>query len=98
MSDEAHFHLSVFVNKQNFNFWAGRNPRLLHERAKLHGQKVTFWCAISASGIIAPFFIENEAGYTVACHSKRYVEMIQHFLQGSLNYSWGHLVDIVFKK
>jgi hypothetical protein len=32
MSDEAHFHLSGCVNKQNFRYWSDANPRQLHER------------------------------------------------------------------
>lgn len=55
MSDEAHFHLSGFVNKQNFRYWSYENPRLLHE-TPLHSQKVIIWCVISANGIIGPFF------------------------------------------
>jgi hypothetical protein len=31
-SDEAHFHLSGCVNKQNFRYWAENNPQQLHER------------------------------------------------------------------
>jgi hypothetical protein len=46
MSDETHFHLSGFVNKQNFRYWSARNPIELHERP-LHSSKVTLWCAIS---------------------------------------------------
>jgi len=30
-SDEAHFHLSGAVNKQNFRYWAERNPGELQE-------------------------------------------------------------------
>lgn len=83
MSDEAHFHLSGFVNKQNFRYWAEENPRLLHEKP-LHAQKVTVWCAISASGIIGPYFYEDEAGNTVTVSSQRYVQMIQNFLTPQL--------------
>lgn len=81
MSDEAHFHLSGFDNKQNFRYWAAENPCLLHERP-LHAQKVTVWCMISASGIICPFFFEDEAGNTV--NSQRYDEMIHNFLSPQL--------------
>ena len=31
-SDEAHFHLSGFVRKQNFRYWSESNPRELHKR------------------------------------------------------------------
>jgi len=40
VSDEAHFHVSGFVNKQNFRYWSQANPRALHEKP-LHSQKVT---------------------------------------------------------
>ena len=45
MSDEAHFHLSGFVNKQNFHYWSATNSIELHERP-LHSSKVTVCCAI----------------------------------------------------
>ena len=31
-SDEAHFHFTDFVNKQNIRYWAEANPRQHHER------------------------------------------------------------------
>jgi hypothetical protein len=40
MTDEAHFHLNGYVNKQNFRYWAPENPRLLHQ-APLHNEKVS---------------------------------------------------------
>ena len=32
MSDEAHFHLSGYVNKQNCRHWAPTKPNQIHER------------------------------------------------------------------
>ena len=32
MTDEAHFHLSDYVNKQNYRYWALENPQELHQR------------------------------------------------------------------
>ena len=32
MSDEAHFHLHVTVNKQNFRYWSTANLHELHQR------------------------------------------------------------------
>ena len=76
-SDEAHFHLTGCVNKQNMRYWADTNPHELHERP-LHSPKVTVWCAISSTGIVGPwFFEENEV--TVTVNSDRYVNMLEEF-------------------
>jgi hypothetical protein len=56
-SDEAHFHLSGCVNKQNFRYWAENNPRKLHERP-IHSQRITVWCAVADFGVIGPYFFE----------------------------------------
>lgn len=76
-SDEAHFHLSGYVNKQNMRYWAANNPRELHQRP-LHSPKVTVWCAISSVGIVGPWFFE-ENQLTVTVNSNRYVSMLQDF-------------------
>jgi hypothetical protein len=51
MSDAAQFHLSGFVNKQNFRYSSSENPQRFHEKP-LHRVKVTVWCAISSFGIV----------------------------------------------
>jgi hypothetical protein len=53
-SDEAHFHLSGCVNKQNFRYWTENNPRQFHERP-LHSQRVSVWCAVADFGVIGPY-------------------------------------------
>jgi hypothetical protein len=68
-SDEAHFHLSGCVNKQNFRYWAEKNPQQLHERP-LHIHRVTVWCAVADFGVIGLYFFE-EAGETVIIFKKR---------------------------
>lgn len=78
-SDEAHFHLSGIVNKQNFRYWAENNPQIIRERP-LHSPKLTVWCAVSQFGVIGPYFFEEE-GVTVTVNSRRYVSMLQNFLQ-----------------
>lgn len=45
-------------------------------------QKVTVWCAISASGIIGRFFFKDKA---VTVNSLRSVEMIPNFLTPQLS-------------
>jgi hypothetical protein len=55
MSDEAHFHLSGEVNKQNFRYWGSENPRNMHEKS-LHTQRVTVRCAIANFDVIGLYF------------------------------------------
>jgi hypothetical protein len=55
MSDEAHFHLSGFVNKQNLPWWTNENPHQLHQKP-LHSAKATVWYAVSSFGIISLYF------------------------------------------
>lgn len=82
-SDEAHFHISGSVNKQNMRYWSPNNPRQLHQRP-LHSERVTVWCALSQVGIIGPwFFEENERAVSVT--SNRYAHMIQEFFVPALN-------------
>ena len=71
MSDEAHFHLSGFVNKQNFPFWAEGNPRAVHQK-ELHPLKCTVWCAITTNEIIGPYFFEDDDGNAVTVTGERY--------------------------
>jgi len=83
MSDEAHFHLTGYVNKQNYRYWADSNPIEVHERP-LHS-KVTVWCAVSSQRVKAPYFFENEERITMTVTSDRYVEMLQSFVAPALN-------------
>lgn len=87
-SDEAHFHLTGFVNKQNYRFWADNNPRQILQKP-LHSQYVTVWCAVSKFGIIGPYFFE-ELNRRVTVTSHRYVNMLNEFLRPKLNEFQGH--------
>ena len=78
-SDEAHFHLNGYVNRQNCRYWSATNPKQKHQKP-LHSPKVTVWAAMSARGIIGPYFFEDERGRTVTVNSERYVEMLDNFL------------------
>lgn len=76
-SDEAHFHLNGFVNRQNFRYWGAENPRELHEKP-LHSPRVTVWCAVGKNTVIGPYFFE-ENGVTVTVNSDRYLTMLNEF-------------------
>ncbi len=83
-SDEANFHLSGFINKQNCHFWANDNPRTIVEKP-MHPSKVTVWCAFFAGGIIGLFFFENDASNSVTVTRERYCAMITNFFSPELN-------------
>ncbi|GFT14460.1 hypothetical protein TNCV_4004301 [Trichonephila clavipes] len=50
-SDEAHFWLNGYVNKQNGRIWSEANPQVYVE-TPLHPEKLTVWCALWAGGIL----------------------------------------------
>jgi hypothetical protein len=79
MSDEAHFDLSGFINKQNSRFWGTENPRLVLQKS-LHPKRVTVWCAIWAGGIIGPYFFEDARGNAITINGDRYRKMLRVFL------------------
>ncbi|GFS90292.1 hypothetical protein TNCV_509011 [Trichonephila clavipes] len=44
-SEEAHFWLNGYVNKQNCRIWSEANPQVYVE-TPLHAEKLTVWCAL----------------------------------------------------
>ncbi|GFT50921.1 putative DD41D transposase [Trichonephila clavipes] len=50
-SDEAHFWLNGYVNKQNCRIWNEANPQVYVE-TPLQPEKLTVWCALWAGGIL----------------------------------------------
>ncbi|GFU87241.1 DUF4817 domain-containing protein [Trichonephila clavipes] len=77
-SDEAHFWLNGYVNKQNCHIWSEANPQVYVE-TPLHPEKLTVWCALWAGGIIGPYFFKNDEGHNelwyqqdgATCHTAR---------------------------
>ncbi|KAJ4446563.1 hypothetical protein ANN_13260 [Periplaneta americana] len=83
MLDEAHLHLNGFVNKQNFRYWAPHNPRQLHQYP-LYSNKVTMWGAVSSSGVMGPYFFEDDDGRAITVNSVRYFAMMETFVAHEL--------------
>ncbi|GFX48160.1 putative transposable element [Trichonephila clavipes] len=83
-SDEAHFWLNGYVNKQNCRIWSETNPQVYVE-TQLHPQKLTVWCALWAGGIIDPYFFKNDEGHNVTVNGDRYRPMITNFFIPELN-------------
>ncbi|GFX45097.1 hypothetical protein TNCV_3431451 [Trichonephila clavipes] len=50
-SNEVHFWLNGYVNKQNCHIWSEANPQVYVE-TPLHPEKLTVWCALWAGGIL----------------------------------------------
>ncbi|GFT65093.1 hypothetical protein TNCV_2928531 [Trichonephila clavipes] len=75
-SDEAHFWLNGYVNKQNCRIWSEANPQVYVE-TPLHPEKLTVWCALWAGGIGSSS--KNDEGHNelwfqqdgATCHTAR---------------------------
>ncbi|GFY11085.1 uncharacterized protein TNCV_4470711 [Trichonephila clavipes] len=83
-SEEAHFWLNGYVNKQNCRIWSEANPQVYVE-TPLHPEKLTVWCALWAGGIIGPYFFKNDEGHNVTVNGDRYRAMITNFFIPELN-------------
>ncbi|GFT04912.1 uncharacterized protein TNCV_4712811 [Trichonephila clavipes] len=83
-SDEVHFWLNGYVNKQNCRIWSEANPQVYVE-TPLHPEKLTVWCALWAGGIIGPYFFKNDEGHNVTVNGDRYRAMITNFFIPELN-------------
>ncbi|GFW00481.1 putative transposable element [Trichonephila clavipes] len=83
-SDEAHFWLNGYVNKQNCRIWSEANPQVYVE-TPLHPEKLTVWCALWAGGIFGPYFFKNDEGHNVTVNGDRYRAMITNFFIPELN-------------
>ncbi|GFT12637.1 transposable element Tc3 transposase [Trichonephila clavipes] len=79
-SDEAHFWLNGYVNKQNCRIWSEANPQVYVE-TPLHPEKLTVWCALWAGGIL----LQNDEGRNVTVNGDRYRAMITNFFIPELN-------------
>lgn len=74
-SDESHVHLNGYVNSHNAIHWGTEKPTEV-QSVPLHSLKITIWCAISAHGLLGPYFFE-ENGNTVTVNSARYLEVVK---------------------
>lgn len=72
-SDEAWFHLSGYINSQNFRTWSTENPHTFTETS-LHPKKIGVWCAISRTKIIGPIFFEN------TINAERYADILYDYI------------------
>ena len=57
-TDECHYHMEGFVNKQNWRHWGSEPPNFTEVRP-LHPKRITVWAGISSGGIIGPYIFSN---------------------------------------
>ena len=67
-SDEAHFWLKGYINKQNYLFWSEGQPDEL-QMLPMHPEKVTVWCGLWAGHIIGPYFFEDAVNRNVTVNA-----------------------------
>ncbi|GFV03258.1 putative transposase [Trichonephila clavipes] len=75
-SDEAHFWLNGYVNKQNCRIWSEANPQVYVERP-LPPEKLTVWCALWAGGIIGLYFFKNDEGHNVTVNARATIDLLK---------------------
>ena len=83
MTDEAHFHLSGYVNKQNYGYWAPENPQELHQ-LPLHSERFTVRCGIASFGVLGPYFFEHNEGAVVTVTAEHYMAILCKFCEPEL--------------
>ncbi|GFW13140.1 putative DD41D transposase [Trichonephila clavipes] len=83
-SDEAHFWLNGYVNKQKCRIWSEANPQVYVE-TPLHPEKLTVWCTLWVGGIIGPYFFKNDEGHNVTVNGDGHRAMITNFFIPELN-------------
>ena len=67
-SDEAHFWLKGYINKQDCGFWSEDQPEAV-QKLPMHPKKVTVWCG----GIIEPYFFKDAANRNVTVNGERQI-------------------------
>ncbi|GFW31327.1 putative transposable element [Trichonephila clavipes] len=77
-SDEAHFWLNGYVNKQNCRIWSEANPQVYVE-TPLHPEKLFG----ALYGLVESF--KNDEGHNVTVNGDRYRAMITNFFIPELN-------------
>ena len=76
-SDEAHFDLGGYVDKQNYRIWSTENPQTLQSRRT---QNEPLFGADFGPGHNWAIFSENAQGETVTVNGDRYRAMMNKFL------------------
>ncbi|KOC61918.1 hypothetical protein WH47_05354, partial [Habropoda laboriosa] len=58
LSDEIHFHLNEYGNKQNCRIWVAKYSHVI-EKKLMHLNRVILWCGLWAGDVIGWYFFES---------------------------------------
>ncbi|GFW40521.1 uncharacterized protein TNCV_2834291 [Trichonephila clavipes] len=83
-SDEAHFWLNGYDNKEKCRIWSEANPQVYVE-TPLHPEKLTVSYALWAGAIIGPYFFKKDEGHNVTVNGDRYRALITNLFIPELN-------------
>lgn len=84
-SDECHFWLNGFVNRQNYRIWGSENPYVTLE-SPLHPKKVTVWMAICGKKATPAYIFESNVtsvSYRQLLETEFFPWIRSHHLAGS---------------
>lgn len=102
LSDKDHYWLNGYVNKQNMRNWGSENPHI-PEIKPIHPNPTSAWFAISAWGIIDPYFIHenvNAKNYRALLEERIFPRIAE--MDGVSGYwfmqdgAWPHITQDVF--
>ncbi len=74
--DEAWFHLSGYVNAQNYRVWSSINSHQYIETT-LHPQKLGVWCAISRKRLVGPIFFQHHHFRSLSRLITRFIALLE---------------------
>ena len=91
-TDEAHIYMNGYFNSKNCIHWGSTKPTDVVQKP-LHPVKVTVWCAISSSGLLGPYFYE-ENGRNVTVNGIRYLDLLANkFFPELSSFTLDNLLD-----
>lgn len=88
-SNEVHFHLNEYVNKQNCRYWSSQNFKVKHQKP-FPSPNLKVWATILFRGIIGSYLFEVLRGVTVFVNSTGVCKNVTSTSAVTVTESWLH--------